>query len=70
MVGPGHYLLISKYGTPFSKAVGPTDASFLNVKKNLTLIEIFIHSESTNSTKQEVDCQYHQLCNVLTLVYL
>ena len=31
--------LISKHGAPLSKAVGPGDASFLVVKKNLTLIE-------------------------------
>ena len=34
MVGPGHCLMISKYGPSLSKAVGPVDPSFLVVKKS------------------------------------
>ena len=34
MVGPGHCLMISKYGLSLSKAVGPMNPSFLVVKKS------------------------------------
>ena len=34
MVGPGDCPIISKYGPPLSKAVGPVDPSFLDVKKS------------------------------------
>ena len=36
MVGPGHCPMISKYGQSLSKAVGPVEPSFLDVKKSLT----------------------------------
>ena len=34
MVGPGHCLMISKYGPSLIMAVGPVDPSFLVVKKS------------------------------------
>ena len=34
MVGPGHCLMIPKYGPSLSKAVGQVDPSFLVVKKS------------------------------------
>ena len=34
MVGPGHCPMTSKYGPSPSKAVGPVDPSFLDVKKS------------------------------------
>ena len=60
MVGPGHCLMISKYGPSLFKAVDP---SFL-VVKNLTLIKISSYSKSSNSTKQKVHvgCQYSKTC--------
>ena len=34
MVGLGHFPMISKYGPSLSKAVGPMDQSFFDVKKS------------------------------------
>ena len=65
MMGPGHCSMISKYGSLLSKAVGPEDSSFVVVKKSHFYKKKYSSdSESTNSTKQKVGCQYHQLCNV------
>ena len=50
MVGPGHCPMISKYGPPHSKEVGPVDPSFFSCEKIL----LSSYSESTNSTKQKM----------------
>ena len=61
MVGPDHYLMISKYGPSLSKAVGPVDPSFL-VVKNLTLLknnhltEILITNGSLMKVKRIAEC--------------
>ena len=59
MIGPGHCRIISKYGLPLSKAVGPADTSFLG-GKNLN-INKNIHLAASLRTPQnrKVGCQYH-----------
>ena len=54
MVGPGHCPMISKYGPSLSKAEGPVEPSFLDVKKSHFNKKYSSYSESTNSTKQKV----------------
>ena len=60
MVGPGHCLMISKYGPSLSNAVGLVDPSFLVVKKFHFNKNIHL----TTSTKQKVDVgsQYSKTC--------
>ena len=67
MVSQGHCPMISKYRPSLSKAVGPVDPPFLVVKKNLTLIKLFILErvyEVKNSTthKVHVGCKYSKTC--------
>ena len=57
MVGPGHGLMILKYGPSLFEAVGPVDPSFL-VLKNLTLIKIYILQLVYELHKTESTCRY------------
>ena len=65
MVGPGHCLMITKYGPSLSKAVGPVDPSFLVVKiSHFNKKKYSSYSKTTNSTIQKVcvGCQYSKAC--------
>ena len=53
--------MISKYGPPLFRAVGPEEASFLIVKKSYLNKKYSSHCESTSSTKQKV-----QVVNIIS----